>query len=62
MEGSLVSKTDLQALYLSGTYCHKTGTRPTSCAKPQQPTICVTKVPYENSTKLMLIFFLINNV
>ena len=31
MEGSLVNKTDLQALYLSGTYCHKTGTRPPSC-------------------------------
>ena len=24
----LVDKTDLQALYLHGTYCHKTGTRP----------------------------------
>ena len=24
----LVNKTDLHALYLSGTYCHKTGTRP----------------------------------
>ena len=27
-EGSLVNKTDLLALYLSSTYCHKTGTRP----------------------------------
>ena len=29
---------DLQALYLSGTYCQKTSTRPPSCAKPRQPT------------------------
>ena len=28
MEGLLVNKRDLLALYLSGTYCHKTGTRP----------------------------------
>ena len=27
------------ALYLSGTYCHKTGTKPPSCQTPQQPTI-----------------------
>ena len=27
MEGSLVIKRDLQALYLSETYCHKTCTR-----------------------------------
>ena len=25
--------------FLSGTYCHKTGTRPPSCGTPQQPTI-----------------------
>ena len=31
-------KTDLQALYLSGTYCLKTGTRPPSCQAPRQPT------------------------
>ena len=31
MEGSLVDKIDLQALYLSGTYCHKTGIRPPTC-------------------------------
>ena len=30
---------DLKALYLSGIYCHKTGTRPPSCAKPWQRTI-----------------------
>ena len=33
-EGSLVNKTDLQALYLSGTYCHMTG-----CVTPRQRTI-----------------------
>ena len=33
------SITDLQALYLSGTYCHKTGTRPPSCNMPRGPTI-----------------------
>ena len=32
---------DLQALYLSGTYCHKTGTRPPSCGTPWQPIIAV---------------------
>ena len=26
-------------LYLSGTYCHKTSTRPSSCGIPRQPTI-----------------------
>ena len=39
MEGSLVNKRDALALYLSGTYCHRTGTRPTSCVTPRQPTI-----------------------
>ena len=34
-----MNKRDLLALYLSGTYCHKTGTRPPSCATPPQPTI-----------------------
>ena len=37
-EGSLVDKIDLQAFYLSGTYRHKTGTRPPSCQTPRQPT------------------------
>ena len=36
MEGSLVNKIDLQALYLSGTYCHKTGTRPPKCTSRRQ--------------------------
>ena len=31
MEGSLVNKIDLQSLYISETYCHKTSTRPPSC-------------------------------
>ena len=43
MDGSLVNKTDLLALYLSWTYCHKTGTRPPSCVTPQQPTIYAIK-------------------
>ena len=34
-----MDKIDLEALYLSGTYCHKTGTRPPSCQAPRQPTI-----------------------
>ena len=38
-EGSLVNKTDLLVLYLSGTYCHKTSTRPPSCVTPWQPTL-----------------------
>ena len=38
-EGSLVSKRDLLALYLSETYCHRTGTRPPSCVTPRQQTI-----------------------
>ena len=37
MEGSLVNKRDLLALYLRLAYFQKTGTRP--CATPQQPTI-----------------------
>ena len=40
-EGLLVNKRDLRALYLSGTYCHMTGTRPPSCGTLQQPTIYV---------------------
>ena len=40
MEGLLVSKMDLQALNLSGTYCHKTGIRPPSCAKPHYFCVC----------------------
>ena len=39
MEGSLVNKRDLLALYLSWTYCHKNGTRPPSCVTPRQLTI-----------------------
>ena len=31
--------TDLLAPYLSGNYCQKTGTRPSSCVTPQQRTI-----------------------
>ena len=37
----IVNKRNLLAFYLSGTYCHKTGTRPPSCVAPQQWTIYV---------------------
>ena len=33
---------DLQALYLSRTYCHKTCTRPPSCYMPREPNILVS--------------------
>ena len=39
LKRTVVNKTDLQASYLSGTYCHKTGTRPPSCPTPREPTI-----------------------
>ena len=39
--GSVYHVKNLLALYLSGTYCHKTSTRPSSCATPRQPTIYV---------------------
>ena len=42
----LVDKRDLLAIYLSGTYCHRTGTRPASCIKPQQPSIYLVKMLY----------------
>ena len=41
-KGSLVNKIDLQASYLSGTYCHETGTGPPSFGTPRQPTIFVS--------------------
>ena len=34
-----MNKRDLLALYLSGTYCHRTRTRPPNCVTPRQPTI-----------------------
>ena len=40
----LVNKTDLQALYLYGTYCNKTGTRPPSCNMPQELEVCVPEL------------------
>ena len=49
MEGSLGDKIDLQALHLSGTYCHNTGTRPPSCQAPRQPT------NYENTYLELLV-------
>ena len=50
MEGSLMDKTDLLALYLGGTYCHKTGTRPPSCQAPRQPTIYEQMMKHETIT------------
>ena len=37
-----MNKRDLLALYLIGTYCHRTGTRPPSCLTTRQLTIYVT--------------------
>ena len=37
----LVNKRDLLAFYLSGTYYHKTDSRPLSCVTPRQPTTYV---------------------
>ena len=55
LEGSLVDRTDLQALYFSGTYCHKTSIQPPSCQTPRQPTIYVpwNAVLYVNKGHLM---------
>ena len=44
VEGLLVNKRDLQALYLSGTYRHKTGIRPPSCAIPRRLTRYAVKI------------------
>ena len=38
----LVNKTDLLALFLGGTYCHKTGIRPPSSTSPWEPTIYIS--------------------
>ena len=38
-EGSLVNKRDLLAVYLGGTYCQRSVTRPPSCVFPRQPII-----------------------
>ena len=45
-------KTDLQALYLSGSYCHKTGIRSPSCNTPRDPTI------YLDSKSILLPYLL----
>ena len=37
-DGEKVDKT-VSLYQFSGTYCHKTGTRPPSCSTPRQPTI-----------------------
>ena len=46
---------DLQALYLNGTYFHKTGTRPPSCTMPQEPTINA------NQTNVLFLYFTEDN-
>ena len=53
-EGSLVNKRDLLALYLSGTYCHQTDTRPPSYVTPRQPTIYIYMSP--DSYEISLVF------
>ena len=40
---SRLATSDLQALYLSGTYCHKTSTRPPSCNTPRELTVYLTE-------------------
>ena len=57
-EESLVKKRDLLALYLSGTYCHKTGTRPPSCVAPRQPTINNSRTKHK---KLRIIILVLQN-
>ena len=47
-----LNKTDLQALYIRGTYYYKTGARPPSCAKPRQPTISIFFQHTENSFQI----------
>ena len=51
----LENKRDLLALYLSGTYYHKTGTRPPSCVTPQQPTLHTYLVSQKLVTPLPLL-------
>ena len=43
INGGIISEQmEHYALYLSGTYCHKTGIRPSSCVTLRQLTIYVT--------------------
>ena len=55
-EESLVNKIDLQALYLSRTSCHKTGTRPLSCTSPRQMTKYVWSRYVHAKLSIQLIF------
>ena len=45
--GQLSGSQSLQALHPSWTSSLTTGTRPPSCLTPQQPTIYITRFPYE---------------
>ena len=56
MEGSLVNKRDLLALYTSGIYCHKTGTRSPSYATPRQPTKILIFVPFNLTPRVVAHF------
>ena len=50
--GSLVDKIDLPAFSLSGTYCHKIGTKNPSCQSPGQPTIHAETNSWKSCGKL----------
>ena len=55
-EGSLMNKLDLPTIFLSGTYCHKTGTRPPSCLSPRQPTMHANFSWWRHALSIMMLY------
>ena len=52
-----MNENDLQALYLSKTYCHKTGVRPPSCTTPREPSIyCLFRICPELCSIVRVVF------